>query len=81
MLTNETTAYSQYDKLTVQVLDGYGTYNMGTWSNLDASSNYELQTVDLGNFRGKTVTLRFKGVEDSSQATLFRIDDAAVATS
>ncbi|MNW50507.1 hypothetical protein D3C74_279600 [compost metagenome] len=81
VLTNETTAYSQYDKLTVQVLDGYGTYNMGTWSNLDAGSSYELQAVDLNNFRGKTVTLRFKGVEDSSQATLFRIDDASVAAS
>ncbi|MEF9981095.1 MAG: S8 family peptidase [Glutamicibacter sp.] len=81
VLTNETTAYSQYDKLTVQVLDGYGTYNVGTWSNLDAGSSYELQAVDLNNFRGKTVTLRFKGVEDSSQATLFRIDDASVAAS
>lgn len=78
VLTNEGTSYSQYDKLTVQVLDGYGTYNVGTWSNLDASSSYQLQTVDLDNFRGKTVTLRFKGVEDSSQATLFRIDDASV---
>ena len=78
VLTNEGTSSYAYDKLTVQILDGNGTYNMGTWSNLDAGSTYQERTVNLNNFRGKTVTLRFKGVEDSSYATLFRIDDASV---
>ena len=81
VLTNESTSSTQYDKLTVQVLDGYGTYNVGSWSNLDANSSYEQQSIDLNNYRGKTVTLRFKGVEDSSQATTFRIDDTSVSTS
>ncbi|MFL4474957.1 S8 family serine peptidase [Paeniglutamicibacter sp. MACA_103] len=80
VLTNEGTTSYAYDKLTVQILDGTGTYNMGTWSNLDAGSTYQERTVNLDNYRGKTVTLRFKGVEDSSQSTLFRIDDASVAT-
>ena len=80
VLTNETTSSYAYDKLSVQVLDGYGTYNVGSWSNLDAGSSYQERTVDLNNFRGKTVTLRFKGVEDSAKATVFRIDDASVST-
>ena len=80
VLTNETTSSYAYDKLSVQVLDGYGTYTVGSWSNLDAGSSYQERTVDLNNFRGKTVTLRFKGVEDSAKATVFRIDDASVST-
>ncbi|UXN32944.1 S8 family peptidase [Glutamicibacter sp. M10] len=81
VLTDETTASTQYDKLTVQVLDGSSTYNVGTWSNLDASSSYAQKSINLNNYRGKTVTLRFRGVEDSSQATTFRIDDTSLATS
>ncbi|MGO2480211.1 S8 family serine peptidase [Glutamicibacter ardleyensis] len=81
VLTNETTSSYAYDKLTVQVLDGYGTYSVGSWSNLDAGSSYNERSINLNNFRGKTVTLRFKGVEDSAKATVFRIDDASVSAS
>ncbi len=79
VLTDETTTSYAYDKISVQVIDGYGTYNMGSWSNLDAGTSYQERTVNLNNFRGKTVTLRFKGVEDSAKATVFRIDDASVS--
>lgn len=79
VLTDETTSSYAYDKISVQVIDGYGTYNMGSWSNLDAGTSYQERTVNLNDFRGKTVTLRFKGVEDSAKATAFRIDDASVS--
>lgn len=80
VLTDESTSATAYDKLTVQVLDGAGTYNVGSWSNLDAASTYAQKTVNLNNFRGKSVTVRFRGVEDSSQATTFRIDDTSVTS-
>ncbi|MHC6178058.1 S8 family serine peptidase [Glutamicibacter sp. X7] len=78
VLTNEYTSYTAYDKLFVQIIDGSNTYNVGTWSNLDASSSYEKKSISLDNFRGKTVTLRFYGAEDSALATVFRIDDVSV---
>ncbi|MDO4240452.1 choice-of-anchor J domain-containing protein, partial [Micrococcus sp.] len=76
--TDETTTSSKYDTLSVQVVDGYsGTYTLKSHSNLDRGP-YSTHTVDLSRFAGKTVTLRFKGTEDSSAATVFRIDDVSV---
>ena len=40
-----------------------------------------MKTLDLSSFKGKTVTLRFLGVEDSSLKTYFFVDDTSVATS
>jgi serine protease len=37
--------------------------------------------LDLSAYKGKSVTLRFLGVEDSSLSTYFFLDDAAVSTS
>ena len=76
--TDETTAFSRYDTLSVQVVDGYsGTSTLKSHSNLDRGP-YTTHTVDLSRFAGKTVTLRFKGTEDYSAATVFRIDDVSV---
>lgn len=76
--TEETTQYSERDTLRVQVKDGYfGTYTLGSHSNLDAG-DYSSESVDLSNFAGKTVTLRFVGQEDYFDATTFRVDDVAV---
>lgn len=64
--------------MNVQVVDGvYGTYTLKTHSNLNRGG-YTSHTVDLSRFAGKTVTLRFKGTEDYSAATVFRIDDVSV---
>ncbi|MDY6055771.1 S8 family peptidase [Micrococcus sp.] len=76
--TDERTTTAAYDTLSVQIVDGVmGTYTLARHSNLDAGG-YTTRTVDLSRFAGKTVTLRFRGVEDSSYATVFRIDDVAV---
>ena len=42
---------------------------------------YELPDIDLSAYRGKTLTVRFTGTENSSRQTSFVIDDTAVAIS
>ncbi|MDH6111991.1 subtilase family serine protease [Kitasatospora sp. MAP12-15] len=66
------------DKLTVTA---NGT-TLQTFSNVNAGTGYTQQTVDLSAYAGKTVTLKFTGVENSSSLqTSFVIDDASVTTS
>lgn len=79
-LTDETAA-TAYDTLKVQVISGGVTTMLATYSNLNKSTGYVLKTLDLSAFKGKTVTLRFLGVEDSSLKTYFFVDDTSVTTS
>ncbi|MCX5233396.1 M4 family metallopeptidase [Streptomyces sp. NBC_00233] len=73
----ETTASTQYDKLTVKV----GATTLAIYSNLDKSSGYTKKSFDLSPYAGSTITLNFTGTEDASLKTSFVIDDAEVATS
>ncbi|GAB3536218.1 hypothetical protein GCM10027403_16220 [Arthrobacter tecti] len=77
--SNEGTSYA-YDTLRVQVIDGSSTKTLATYSNRDKSSGYAEKVLDLSAYKGKTVKLRFLGVEDYSYATVFRIDDTSVTT-
>ncbi|XAS66370.1 S8 family peptidase [Micrococcaceae bacterium Sec5.7] len=79
--SDETTASSAYDTLKVQVISGGVTSTLATYSNLNESTGYAPKTLDLSAFKGKSVTLRFLGVEDSSLQTYFYVDDTAVTTS
>ncbi len=78
--TDETTRSSAYDTLRVQVVSGGSTYTLATYSNLDESSGYVDRSVDLSAFTGKTVTVKFLGVEDYSLATSFLVDDTTLTT-
>ena len=80
-LTDETTTGTAYDTLKVQAISGGVTTTLATYSNLNKSTGYVLKTLDLSSFKGKTVTLRFLGVEDSSLKTYFFVDDTSVTTS
>ncbi len=68
-----------YDKLTVTVQDSAGTVlgTLGTYSNVDAGA-YSQKTFDLAAYKGKTIRVHFKGVEDALLATSFFVDDAAL---
>ncbi|MEU8589792.1 putative Ig domain-containing protein [Streptomyces sp. NPDC048664] len=74
--TAETTKTTQYDKLTVTA----GSKTLATYSNLNAASGYAQKSFDLSSYAGSTITLKFSGVEDSSQQTSFVLDDTAVTT-
>ncbi len=79
VLSNETTRYSKYDTMKVQAITSSGTKTLATYSNLDKGQGYVKRTLDLNGYAGKSVTLRFLGQEDGSQATSFYVDDVAVA--
>ena len=74
--TSETTTTTAYDKLT---LTANGTSKQ-TFSNLN-KGGYAVRTVDLSSYAGTTVTLKWTGVEDTSLATSFFIDDTALTLS
>jgi subtilisin family serine protease len=78
--TAETTTTSALDTITVTVRDTSGTVlrTLATYSNLNKTTGYVLKSFDLADYRGKTVRLQFRGVENSSRATSFLVDDAAV---
>jgi Zn-dependent metalloprotease len=78
--TDETTSSTAYDTLRVQVVSGGTTSTRATYSNLNAGSGYVKRTVDLTAYAGRTVTVRFLGVEDSSLATSFLVDDTSLTT-
>ncbi|MFJ8310405.1 MULTISPECIES: putative Ig domain-containing protein [unclassified Streptomyces] len=75
--TQETTTTTAYDKLTVTA----GSTTLATYSNLNANTGFTQKSFDLSSFAGQTVTLKFNGVEDSSLATSFVVDDTAVNVS
>ena len=78
--TDETTTSSAYDKLTVQVLNSSGSVlkTLATYSNLNAGSGYSQKTFDLSAYKGQTIKIYLKGVEDSSLQTSFVVDDFAL---
>jgi subtilase family serine protease len=75
--TAETTTTVAYDKLTVTL----GSSTLATYSNLNKASGYVQHSFNVSGFAGQTVTLTFKGVEDSSLQTSFVIDDTALNVS
>ena len=68
-----------YDKLTVSLRDADGNVldTLATYSNLDAGG-YTQKLFDLSPYRGKTLRIHFKGVEDLQVATSFFVDDLAL---
>jgi subtilisin family serine protease len=80
--TAETTTTTQYDKLSVQILDSAGNLlqTLATYSNLNANSTYVQKSFDLSSRRGQTIRVKFNGTEDSSLQTSFVIDDTALNT-
>jgi hypothetical protein len=75
--TAERTTTTAYDKLTVTL----GSSTLATYSNLNKVSGYAQHSFNVSGFAGRTVTLTFKGVEDSSLQTSFVIDDTALNVS
>jgi hypothetical protein len=80
--SDETTTSTAYDTLKVQVTpSGGSTTTVATYSNLNKGSGYVQRSVNLSSFVGRTVTVKFLGVEDSSLATSFLVDDTSLTTS
>ena len=81
--TDETTTTTQYDKMTVQVLNSAGTVlgTVANFSNLDHNTGYAQHSYDLSAYAGQTITLKFTGTEDNELQTSFVIDDTGLTVS
>ncbi|QRK05921.1 S8 family serine peptidase [Archangium violaceum] len=77
--TAETTTTKAYDKFTVTVRNTSNSVlaTLASYSNLN-KTGYVQKSFDLKAYAGKTVRIYFYGTEDSSLATSFFIDDAAL---
>jgi len=67
------------DTLKVEVLNTSGAVlaTLATYSNLNKSAGYVQKTLGLGAFAGKTIRIRFRGVENSTNKTSFFVDDTS----
>jgi plastocyanin len=69
------------DTLKVQIVDGTGKVlkNLGTFSNLNKSTNYVKKQFNVIAFKGKTIRVKFIGTENGSLKTTFLVDDVALS--
>jgi Zn-dependent metalloprotease len=74
--SSETSTSTAYDKLTVKV----GSTTLATYSNLNKAT-WAQKSFNLSAYKGQTVSISFSGVEDSSLATSFQIDNTALNVS
>jgi hypothetical protein len=83
--TTENTTTAKPDTFTVQVLNSSGTVlaTVASYSNLNAASGYQQQSVSLSAYAGQSISVKFIGAEtDTSGGTTdFVIDDTALQTS
>ncbi|WP_280702750.1 S53 family peptidase [Kitasatospora sp. GP82] len=75
------TGTTAHDTLKVELIDGTTVSTLATYSNLNAVAGYTQRSFSLCPYIGKTITLRFTGVEDASLQTSFVIDDTALNVS
>jgi len=78
--TAETSTTTAFDTLTVQVRNSSGTVlsTLATFSNLNKATGYQQKTFNLLSFKGQTIQIFFKGVEDSTLQTSFVLDDVTL---
>ncbi|MBR7782894.1 Ig-like domain-containing protein [Undibacterium luofuense] len=82
VVSDETTTTQAYDTLKVQVQNSSGTVlaTLATYSNLNKGSSYLQKTFDLSAYKGQTIRIYFVGVEGSTVATSFLVDDVTLTT-
>jgi len=75
--TAETSTTTAFDTLTVQVRNSSGTVlsTLATFSNLNHATGYLQKSFNLLSFKGQTIQIFFKGVEDFTLQTSFVLDD------
>jgi len=78
--TSETTTTTAYDTLTVQLQNSSGAVlkTLATYSNLNKNTGYAQKSFDVSAYKGQSVKVYFKGVEDASLQTSFVVDDVSL---
>ncbi|HEY0065320.1 MAG TPA: CehA/McbA family metallohydrolase [Telluria sp.] len=80
--SSETTTTNAYDTLKVQVRSSTGAVlaTLATYSNLNKGTTFLEKSFDLSAFKGQTVRIYYEGIEGSTVATSFVIDDVTLTT-
>lgn len=80
VVSSETTTTSAFDTLKVQVRNSNGAVlsTLKTYSNLDKGTAYVQRSFDLSAYKGQTVQIYFEGVEGTTTATSFLVDDVSL---
>jgi hypothetical protein len=76
-VSSSDTSTTAHDNLTLAA----NATTLQSFSNVNRGSGYVLRSVDLSAFAGSTITIRWTGVENSSLATSFFVDDTALTLS
>ncbi|MES2902108.1 MAG: Ig-like domain-containing protein [Pseudomonadota bacterium] len=78
----ETTTTSAYDTLKVQVRSSSGAVlaTLATYSNLNKGTTFLEKSFSLAAYKGQTVRIYFEGIEGSTVATSFIVDDVTLTT-
>ena len=78
----DTTGASDTLKITVDdVNDAAVPVLVATYNNLQATNTYQLKSINMTPFLGKTVNVKATGVEDAADYTLWFLDDFNLLTS
>nr|WP_307188477.1 CehA/McbA family metallohydrolase [Massilia sp. CF038] len=82
IVSSETTTTNAYDTLKVQVRNSSGAVlaTLATFSNLNKGTTFQEQSYNLSAYKGQTVRIHFEGIEGSTVATSFVIDDVTLTT-
>jgi len=80
VVSSETTTTTAYDTLKVQLRNTSGTVltTLATYSNLNKGSTYVQKSFNVTAYKGQTVRVYFEGIEGSTVATSFLVDDASL---
>ncbi len=80
--SNETTTTNAYDTLKVQVRNTSGAVlaTLATYSNLNKGTTFQEKSFNLSAYKGQTVRIYFEGIEGSTVATSFVLDDVTLTT-
>ncbi|WP_426106876.1 CehA/McbA family metallohydrolase [Massilia sp. TSP1-1-2] len=82
VVSAETTTTGAFDTLKVQVRSSSGAVlaTLATYSNLNKGATFVEKSFDLSAYKGQTVRVYFEGVEGSTVATSFVLDDVTLST-
>jgi hypothetical protein len=82
VLSDETTTSNAYDTLKVQVRNTSNSVlsTLATYSNLNKGTSFVQRSFNLAAWKGQTVRIYFEGIEGSTVATSFIVDDVSVTS-
>ncbi|MCU0735506.1 MAG: M4 family metallopeptidase, partial [Methylotetracoccus sp.] len=73
----ERSSWLRYDTAAVQIRDSGGAYvlkTLASYSNLDKNTGYAVKSFDVSMFKGQSIQIYVRSVEDSSYQTSFVLD-------